>query len=225
MYMLSSFLPAPARADSRSQRLLIIKSLFKKERIERERDRVRETSEENRETTWLPAKQPENQTLGWGRRKGGDKENRRYRERMGERESVRERKREWMLTITQTQSRGFILHRQRNTNRKHIFSSPGPERDKKSNLYSIPPQSRLPCSSACIFVNTASSEWLNLPRTNAGWRQWRGDGMGRLGRRGQARSVQAKPQFLLCPLTWNILPPKSRWMWKWILTMKKTQAF
>ncbi len=116
-----------------------------------------------------------------GGEKGGKKENRRYRERES----------------TQTQSRGFILHRQRNTNRKRIFSSPGPERDKKSNLYSIPSQRRLPCSSACIFVNTASSEQLNLPCANAGWRWRRGDGMRRLGRRGHARLVQAKPHFLL----------------------------
>lgn len=58
---------------------------------------------------------------------------------------------------------------------------------KKSNLYSIPSQRRLPCSSACIFVNTASSEQLNLPCANAGWRRRRGDGMRRLGRRGQYR--------------------------------------
>lgn len=126
MYMLSSFLSAPARADSRSQRLLIIKSLFKKERKERETESARH---QRRAERLLDYQRNSQKIRPWD--EGGEKEG---RKRTGGTERGRERERAWMLTSTQTQSRGFILHRQRNTNRKRIFSSPGPERDKKKQF-------------------------------------------------------------------------------------------
>lgn len=68
---------------------------------------------------------------------GADKEEKEYGEKK-EREwedSEREKKKksiEWMLTGSPNSVLSFILHRRRSNNRKHIFSRPGPKRDKKA---------------------------------------------------------------------------------------------
>lgn len=81
--MLSSFLPAPARADSRSQRLLIIKSLFKKERKERETESARH---QRRAERLLDYQRNSQKIRPWD--EGGEKEG---RKRTGGTERGRER--------------------------------------------------------------------------------------------------------------------------------------